>query len=496
MKLALLLLVVTQAAQCAMIHGIVLERTSSRPLARSRVTLQILNSQGTPQNVATAFTNRSGQYWFPSLPDGDYLVSAGRQGYLETVYGQKRPFGAGSLIPVKGDAVAFIEIRMFHLGAISGTVFDENQVGLMGVNVIAYHAKIPLSMVSSTKTDDRGRYRIGLLPPGRYWVRTGPLELEDGAGILPTFFPGSTTTQEAKIVRVDADADSTDIDFQPLLGKLFRLTGRVPCPPEERFIRVTLSTDTGRKETNAPCPFGDYTFDQLAPGNYELLAEPVQRTEAGAAWEERLLDRDGVANLQLAPFPGLGIASEVDGNNRLTAPVNVLLRRKDPAGVTHTSNVPGRLMPGIWEIFVRPPDGHALIRFTAPSYINRSDRNENAPMVKLETSRAAGVGLRFTSRAGTIEGVVKSSGDIVPQAPVYLYPIDATIRRLVHGVRNTHSDTAGKFRFTGLSPGQYLVLSSFDMEEVTSNTMEDARATLLTVSEGSTKSVALDLYVR
>jgi len=496
MRLALLLCLLASAAPSAMIHGIVLERTSSRPLSRSRVTLQVLNNQGTMQTVATAFTNRSGQYWFPSLPDGQYMVSAGRQGYLETTWGQKRPLGSGVLIPVQGDGVAFIEVRMYHLGGISGTVVDENQVGLMGVNVIAYPATLPLGMVSSAKTDDRGRYRIGLLPPGRYWIRTGPLELEDGSGILPTFYPGSTGTQEAKIIRVDADADATDIDFQPMPGKLFRLAGRVTCPPNEAFIRVTLSADTGRKETNAPCPLGDYTFDQLAPGNYEILAEPIQNPAAGAAWTERMLDRDGVANLQIAPLPRVRIDGDIDGGNRLTTPLNYLMRRKDAAGATHTITNTARVLPGIWEVFVRPAEAHAFTRFMVPNYINRSDRSEIAPMVQIEVSRVVDIGLRFSSRPASVEGTVRLAGDIVPRAPVYLFAVDPAVRRLVHGPRDTVADTSGKFRFTGLPPGDYMVLSSFDVEELNKTTMEDARATPLHLSEGLAKSVLLDLYVR
>jgi hypothetical protein len=320
--------------------------------------------------------------------------------------------------------------------------------------------------------------------------------LDDASGILPTFFPGSNSTQEAKIVRVDADADTTDIDFQPLPGKLFRLSGRVPCPPGERFIRVTLSVDTGRKETNAGCPMGDYSFDQLAPGNYEVLAELIQDPSAGAAWTERMLDRDGVANLQITALPRVTVYGDLEDRTPSNVQPNYMLRRKDLAGVTHTTTTAARTLPGLWEIFVRPPEGHAFTRAVIPSYLNRSDRSEIAPMFQVEPSRNTGIGLKFSTRPGTIEGVVKLAGDPIPRAPVYLYGIDVALRRLIHGPREIQTDLAGKFRFSQLPPGAYLVLSSFDIEEVNKTTLEDARATEVILGAGSTKSLVLDLYVR
>jgi hypothetical protein len=218
--------------------------------------------------------NRGGQFWFPSLADGQYVLSATRAGYAQTIYGQWRHGGSAQLIEVKGDSTSFAELRLLKLGAISGRVVDENRVGLAGNNVIAYQSALPLRQVTSAKTDDRGIFRLFGLLPGRYYVRSSAHELEDGFGLLPTFSPGNAGTSEARVITAALDTEVTDIDFQPLPGKLLSVGGTASgCPTGERFVKVTLSSDTGRREIQTPCESA-FTFDVVAPGYHELLLEP------------------------------------------------------------------------------------------------------------------------------------------------------------------------------------------------------------------------------
>jgi len=160
------------AALAAAAHaGIVLENTSSRPLARTRVHLRVLENGATLQ-LASALTDSSGQYWFPSLRDGLYLIVAARRGYAEAPYGQQRAKGSGTLIPVQPSSNTFAEIRMRRLEAIIGGLVDENEVALPDVEVLAYRAQQPIRIAARTKSDDRGIYRLSGLarvtgcPPG------------------------------------------------------------------------------------------------------------------------------------------------------------------------------------------------------------------------------------------------------------------------------------------------------------------------------------------
>ncbi|MCC6390255.1 MAG: carboxypeptidase regulatory-like domain-containing protein, partial [Bryobacterales bacterium] len=159
------------AAHAGIIHGVILENASSRPLPRTRVHLRVLENGATLQ-LATALTDSSGQYWFPSLRDGLYLIVAARRGYAEAPYGQQRAKGPGTLIPVQPNSNTFAEIRMRRLGAIMGRLVDENEVALPDVEVLAYRAQPPLRIAARAKSDDRGIYRLSSLarvtgcPPG------------------------------------------------------------------------------------------------------------------------------------------------------------------------------------------------------------------------------------------------------------------------------------------------------------------------------------------
>ena len=72
----------------------------------------------------------------------------------------------------------------------------------------------------------------------------------------------------------------------------------------------------------------------------------------------------------------------------------------------------------------------------------------------------------LSPRAVGLSGRVLSGGDPVAGAPVFLFPATPEVRRRVNGIKSTYTDPQGRYRFEGLAPGSYLVLSSFDLDEV------------------------------
>jgi hypothetical protein len=210
------------------------------------------------------------------------------------------------------------------------------------VAVLAYPAKIPLRVAARTKSDDRGFYRLAGLTPGRYWVRTGPHELEDGTGLLPTFAPETTASEEARVVAAELDREVPEMDLQPVAGRLLRLGGRLTgCRGP---VKITLSSDTGRRETTTECAGGAYMFEGVAPGEYELLAESPAGEFSSAAHLEMHLDRDTEgANLHLTPLPQILVETEVP----------LVARRRDMAGEGESVQLRAglaRVLPGYWDM--------------------------------------------------------------------------------------------------------------------------------------------------
>src|ERR1017187_578244 len=126
MRTLLLAALCCSAAHAAVIRGVVLDRSTGRPLARSLVTLRPVEGVGgKPQSVRA---DRTGQFAF-SVSAGMYLLRASRDGFAPFQYGQKEWKSAGKPISVEQDGSLYLDIRLRRYAAISGTVLDENEIG-------------------------------------------------------------------------------------------------------------------------------------------------------------------------------------------------------------------------------------------------------------------------------------------------------------------------------------------------------------------------------
>jgi hypothetical protein len=331
----------TAAVNAAVVQGVVLENQTGYPMARALVALRAIGPAGVTA-FASQQSGRGGQFSFLNVPPGDFILVASREGYHPVAHGQRKPDGQGIPFTLSKDSNFFTELRLMRLAAISGRVLDENRVGLSDIGVVAYTASLPLRVERSVKSDDRGVYRLWGLKPGRYWVRTAPGRLGDGlgTGLLPTFAPGLVELKDARLVEVRPDAEVPDVDVTPEQGNLFRLSGAVTCPTDKPVtVRVTVSSDTGRRETNATCN-GSYAFDGLAPAYYELFAAAADSGGAAefSAHMELFLDRNSVAGtLQLRPAPEMRLDVRIgDASAPPRFPLRIRLRRIDLAGATRS----------------------------------------------------------------------------------------------------------------------------------------------------------------
>ena len=73
--------------------------------------------------------------------------------------------------------------------------------------------------------------------------------------------------------------------------------------------------------------------------------------------------------------------------------------------------------------------------------------------------------------------------------------MDLEPQRRVTDTFVTRTDLHGQYQFTGLAPGNYRVLSSFEYQTPDSPTMSSARAIPIKVDEGHGVQQDLDLYV-
>jgi len=169
-----------------MIVGRVIDAASGAPLSGVAV------STTTRAGQQTVVTDAQGRFLLVALPKGTYTVTATTGGngfspsgfivsgfghqigpYLNGGYGQRRP--RGPLAPIdlgEGERVSDAVIRLWKGGAINGRVVDEAGEPLVDVVVAAVARTSDGRLLNgpTTRTDDRGIYRVGTLAPGEYVV--------------------------------------------------------------------------------------------------------------------------------------------------------------------------------------------------------------------------------------------------------------------------------------------------------------------------------------
>ncbi len=126
--------------------------------------------------VPRLLTGADGRFVFHGLPKGSYLIAANAAGYLPSRGGQHHP--QGDPHPVELDEAGralSVRIPLWRYAAVAGTVTDDAGEPAVGLQVRALRRTMTaghpdLESAGSATTDDRGRYRIGMLPPGRYVV--------------------------------------------------------------------------------------------------------------------------------------------------------------------------------------------------------------------------------------------------------------------------------------------------------------------------------------
>lgn len=485
------------------IQGVVIEHASGRAVSRTVIRLDAVpQADGVARVPISVRAGRSGQFLFPSIAPGIYILSANRQGYFPAAYGQRLPIGHGTPIEVTADSSLFAELRMRHKGAITGRVLDENGIGTTGVPVVAYRAKLPLRPVASGTSDDRGVYRIHGLNPGKYWIRSGGHTLEDGTGWSPTYGPQGRELRDARIHRVSVDADTAYADVTPEPGTLFHLGGSVTCDNMFEPASLSISSETGRRSMSVTC--GEkYGFEGLAMGNYEVFATLKDGRLAGFV-ELTLGRNDDSVNILLLQPPTMEFEIRRAGSNAVTN-INYKLigRRQDLAETEIVQEIKTprtALAPGHWEFRAQVPSGQYVESIAQPFATSRrpakTERSPDWYEVIVESRGASRIRVVVSDRASQISGKVMTDGKPIVGAPVFLAPVgDAARRSLGSPYLVVLADTTGQFRFESLPPGDYRILCSFDVDELDEDLLELSKAVVVHVEAGQTAAVDLPVWI-
>jgi hypothetical protein len=503
MRLFAGLLALALSARAAVLQGFVLESESGRPLARTSVTLTPLPGW-TGLKVLTTRTESNGSFFF-GAPPGAYLLSLQREGFATYRQGAKCGMCPGAALLLNGDERTVLDIRMRRLGAVTGTLVDENQVGLPGIPVLVYTATRPLQQVGKTVSDDRGFFRVGGLAPGSYVVRTAATKLDDGSSYLSTFYPEGTDMQQVRPVPVDLDRTWANVDFGPIPGKLFRVQGKLIMPAAGFTNVIDLISDSGRLHANVDA-LGNFLFENVGPGNYEVFAEGKGVPGHFAAWQMLVVERDTEVIAPMVQALTLHTSLMDQQRKRLMKnEVKVTMRRKDldkegpeiPIPLT-----PMTIAPGDWEVHVITGDDFYAteVRIAGKRTEMRSKWSAEGwvagqiPMNGLPPDNGVAMSAAVSSRVASLTGkVTDRTNEVAPYAPILLEtmnlePPDPLL------LREARAGSDGSFTFDGLPPGRYRILASYDLDWSDRAGIDTARPLELTLKDGEKLNQDLSIY--
>jgi hypothetical protein len=504
------------ATGTAVIRGRVYAADTRRPLRRARITVNAPELGGEARLTST---NADGRFEIKDLPAGRYTVAVNRSGYLRLTYGQRRPFEQGKPLQLADKSVADnIDFMLPRMSLITGRLVDETGEAISGVRVMAMRTAffegrrrlVPVGGGPAAITDDAGQYRLLGLTPGTYFVQADLREtwtvtdggVEQVMGYAPTYFPGTTTVEEARRVTVGTGEEATNIDFPLVPGRAATVSGpavdsqgrplagrTVGVSQQYRGPNFGMFLTSGSGQVNAD---GSFRIRDLAPGEYRL-GITSSTTVGDASVTERaqtpvVLDGVDLDNVVLQTSTGWFASGRIvsETGDAPTVPrerVRVNARPLDGdlnAGAPPGANADCSRVLDDWTFAICGVYGPSRIRATVPDgfavkAILQDGRDVSDTVFDLRVGETlTGLDVVVTDRVNTVTGqITDAQGAPLADGTVIVFSTDPEKwmedSRFVRSVR---PDQAGKYQIRGLPPGEYFGVAIEYVEEGTWNDPE------------------------
>ena len=251
------------------IQGNVVNAVTGEPLRNASVVLQGARSQDENANLSA---DAGGRFTIPSLPTGEYNVSATKPGYEPTA-------------PVHvslGSNSSDIIIKLIPFGRITGVVVDDAGDPILNANIQLFRAAIQggrrvMQAASHATTNDLGEYHVASLPPGRYYVSVTAQPEPDGTAYSRTFYGGGTDIGSASPLELEAGG-SQRADVRMLPVQSFAVRGTIVNLPENLhpYLNIArrgsvLAANEGHATQVDPTT-GQFEFRGVTPGDWIVTA--------------------------------------------------------------------------------------------------------------------------------------------------------------------------------------------------------------------------------
>ena len=299
----------------ASIHGRIVDGLTGEPIPRARVRLMM---PGVAHPIV--LSGGEGEFVFEKLPAGSFSIGSDKATYLtgrlpdtegRTMRSVMRPRRIAD-----GEALDNVVLKMYRSGAISGRVLDAfgDPVEYASVSAMRVVAGGKPEMRQGTQTNDLGEFRLSRLQSGSYIVAVGPrryppeempAETEPKPQPVPTYYPGSTSLDQAQPIVLERGQSLAGLDIVLAEGMLVTVNGvvlrRDGEPVTGAFVNARSAGRMGMMSGGGAGVRPDGTFRlSLPPGEHVLEAHLAQRGNAPARPETQ---QTGIVRVSLGGSP-------------------------------------------------------------------------------------------------------------------------------------------------------------------------------------------------
>jgi len=522
-----------EAEAPGIIQGTVLSGATGQTLRRAQVVLRPADSKGM---ALYQTTDDSGAFSFPKVAPGRYVITVQRDGYLPLSSGHIGDYKMPPIFSVNsGETISSFVFRMTPQGVVSGKVKFDDAEPAVNVAIQLYRSyydrgRHGYATAASTRTDDRGEYRVHGLEPGTYYVaalyqappRPPGAEEQTRTDVLGnplpelsyavTFFPQVQKMADAVPVKIAPGDEVAGIDIFLTLVHTVHVRGHVVSAVKGAVIAspsVTLRLNDPDNTASVSAPINvtvdkDQNFDiqGVTSGPYLLLASG---TEDGVALTGRVpinIGDSDVANADLvigAESLWTGKVHVDDDDSTLPEGLMISLQPRRATASATQAKVSEK---GEFSVPFVPDEIYDLYVLNGPenSYI-KSVRIANAERLGqgLEASPgdpAPSLDVRLSSQGGQVIGraVTADPKVVASGATVALIPDPPSGR--VQDYQTTQADEYGNFLLRGIPPGKYILLTWLDSPPCDIYNPDDlaacvAQGSSLSIDEAEQKSVQL-----
>jgi hypothetical protein len=517
---------------CA-IHGRVVRQTTGTPLNGASLELIAFKKYsagpGSPSDVQgglRAYAAKSledGSFCFHAVAPGSYFLTAKKPGFLASHYGAKNYLQSGSIVvPPQGGVREDLHLALRLPGSIEGTITDAEGDPIPDLNVVAIRQAWPngrrVLVPMSGTTDERGRYRISLLEPARYFVYVEPRNREAVPRNRETSSPSPASSMLRNVRTYYPNASSFDTsvalalaeggavhgaDIRVMKARTFHVKGRAVGGDLQLGGTVKLAVSGEESDPLVYADAGlsaDGSFDvpEVSPGKYTLTV--FSHSGAGTAQVEVSFSDVTVT----VPVPGsskLHGEVRIDGerdNSKTTGPDATVGLVDTLEGLTYPAKIDsaGRFLldpvrPGRYCIVVTPTRGLYVKSLTAGGMEladGELDLTNGGPVALTIVLKQGGA-----SVVGSIDSRSRDGGEA---RPLHILLVPSPYRRTSRVYADV-SDSSGHFSVTQLPPGKYraLALEPLQPWALSTPSLADRIAALgkeVDLNENEIKAISLD----